>query len=534
MDEFDDEGSWRNEFDADQRSWSADLFFWRPAKLSDESMQLHFSMFDGRWSEPTKQAVSRFHAAGLDLNENWALSRQSWSCPVCKRSKSEIFRLTQRKILLAKLELHHDHLRDWIWPWATKLFGAAGFLATPGAGLILDQVRDLTSRFSYALVCSECNAADGLVKGKARGLIDERFSFTPAEIALFVSPHANGPHDVDVEKALDVWTEEKENFAYRTELADRLLHDVKAGRIARDRLGLGDSRVAMSALDEQAVLREAFDYEAANTQRGNLLLNYRSEFLARSTCRDSSRLPPLARAGARARVPTPEDFEAYVDKVSPRHWIVTPADWRCPVCDRDKRSILRLSNAGQWSGSIRTYYTYVEEVDEECITNRLRLFPSFENARFIGASSFSCICSDCSTIPAQLSQWDRSISDPYITLEDLQKCILEAAPHAKHKIDFEEARRRACANEPFKAAITAFNSYRARASDFGGRYRHWVKSGQTHDRMIGIFAEELHYSHQIEDLAECRRLAEWLVAQYRLFRRQEPEVAENPDAECLR
>lgn len=534
MDEFDDEGSWRDEFDADQRSWSADLFFWRPAKLSDESMQLHFSMFDGRWSEPTKQAVSRFQAVGLDLNENWALSRQSWSCPVCRRSKSEIFRLTQRKILLAKLELHHDHLRDWIWPRATKLFGVAGFLATPGAGLMLDQVRDITSRFSYALVCSECNAADGLVKAKARGEIDERFSFTPAEIALFVSPHANGPHDVDIEKALAVWTGEKKNFAYRTELVDRLIHDVKAGRIARDRLGLGDYRVAISALDEQGVLREAFNYGAANTQRASLLLNYRREFLARSTCRDSSRLPPLARAGARARVPTPEEFESYVDKVSPRHWNATPADWKCPVCDRDKRSILRWSNKGQWSGNIRTYYTYTEEFDEECIANRLKIFPSFQNDRIIGASSFSFICSDCSTIPVQLSQWDRSISDPYITLEDLQKCILEAAPHIKHKIDFEEARRRARANESFNSAINAFNIYRGRVLDFGTRYTYWVKSGQNHDRMIGIFAEELHYGHQIEDLAECRRLAEWLVTQHRHFRRREPEVAENPDTESLR
>jgi hypothetical protein len=87
-------------------------------------MQLHFGEWDGRWSEQTKRALLRFEAKGLDLNENWALCAPYWSCPACRRSKDAIFRLSKRGILLANLELHHDHLRDRIWHRARELFGA--------------------------------------------------------------------------------------------------------------------------------------------------------------------------------------------------------------------------------------------------------------------------------------------------------------------------------------------------------------------------------------------------------------------------
>lgn len=64
----------------DGDAWFADLLFWRPSKLSDEAMRLHFCDYDGRWSSQTQAAVQRFCADGLDLNENWALTSPTWSC----------------------------------------------------------------------------------------------------------------------------------------------------------------------------------------------------------------------------------------------------------------------------------------------------------------------------------------------------------------------------------------------------------------------------------------------------------------------
>ena len=63
-------------FDPDAKEWFASLLFWRPSRLSDEEMQLHFGRWDGRWSDQTKRAAQRLEAKGLDLNENWALCAQ--------------------------------------------------------------------------------------------------------------------------------------------------------------------------------------------------------------------------------------------------------------------------------------------------------------------------------------------------------------------------------------------------------------------------------------------------------------------------
>ena len=34
-------------YDPDAKAWFASLLFWRPSRLSDEEMQLHFSHWDG-------------------------------------------------------------------------------------------------------------------------------------------------------------------------------------------------------------------------------------------------------------------------------------------------------------------------------------------------------------------------------------------------------------------------------------------------------------------------------------------------------
>lgn len=187
-------------------------------------MQLHFSEWDGRWSEQTSRALKRFEAKGLDLNENWALCPPYWSCPACRRSKDKIFRLSKRGILLAKLELHHDHLRDWIGPHSRELFGGDWLEKIPKSSIILiDYIRELTSRFDLCLLCSECNAADGKVKSCFRAEIDSKFSYTAQEVGQFVRAHVGQDHDIDYTKALNIWEAERSSFLARLALIDDLL-----------------------------------------------------------------------------------------------------------------------------------------------------------------------------------------------------------------------------------------------------------------------------------------------------------------------
>ncbi|MFO1099695.1 MAG: hypothetical protein U1E81_15875 [Xanthobacteraceae bacterium] len=53
LSDSDDDIPFGLDYDPHGNAWFANLLFWRPSRLSDEQMQLHFSEWDGRWSEQT-------------------------------------------------------------------------------------------------------------------------------------------------------------------------------------------------------------------------------------------------------------------------------------------------------------------------------------------------------------------------------------------------------------------------------------------------------------------------------------------------
>ena len=516
--DLDDEILFGSDYDPHGDAWFANLLFWRPSRLSDEQMQLHFGEWDGRWSVQTNRALQRFEAKGLDLNENWALCTPFWSCPSCRRSKDEIFRLSKRGILLAKLELHHDHLRDGIWHRARELFGKDWIETIPKSSLsLLDQIRNLTSRFDVCLVCSECNAADGKVKARFRSEINSRFSFTGQEIGAFARTRPGQDHEIDYVKALDVWQVEKDNFFARVGLIDELLTHMVNGRLARDQQGKSDARGVSSAFDASSILARSFYRETKDTERAGLLWDFRGEFLARSTQRDSVKLPPTDGLGNPLLAPTDEEYAAYVDPVSGKRWQAVPEDWTCPVCERGKRQILRKSKTGKWTGGVRSLFECVLETDAGTIGNRCRLFPDFRNDIFVRDITPIQLCTDCAGISTALGQRDQSIRDPYLGTDDRRACITLSQPHGAHEIDFEAARQRAMANDSYGPASAAFYAFRDRVSDFAGRFERWRKRGGADQTMFEKLAEDIRVFHRVENTSECVNLAKWLLKQHATF-----------------
>lgn len=507
---------------ADTAAWFAELLFWRPSRLSDEEMQLHFYDCDGSWSTKTQQAMERFGVQHLDLNENWALCAPYWSCPACRREKNDIFRLSKRGVILAKLELHHDHLRDQIWPRVEELFGVDWRDTIPTSSISrLDQIRELTSRFETCLVCSECNSADGKVKNRFRSEIDERFTFTPAEIGQFVSARPAQDHDVDYEKARHIWHSEKENFFARIELIDHLLKRVLGGQLTRDKQGAAATRLFNSAFSLSSLLVKAFHEHARGTERELLLWNYRDEFLARSTRRDSVRLSRPGGNGETTAPPTDEEYATYVDPVSPKRWNALPADWTCPVCERGKREIIRKSKAGKWTGGVRCHYELALETDAQSIARRERLFPDFTNDIFVRSVTPIMLCSECAGIGTALGQKHQSIRDPYLSLADRRSCISLSRANSPHDINFDIASEHAIRNEPYGAASHAYNTFRARVSEFVGRFERGRRWGVSEDELITELADDVRIFHRIDDQAECLGLVKWILAQRAIL--DEPE-----------
>lgn len=503
------------------RLWLVELAFWQPSALTDDEMETFFPDRDGRWSQQTKAAMARHGAKGLDLNQSWALVPQNWSCPICRRSKVDIFRLSSRGILLANLEEHHDHLRDYVGRRARALFGDRWATELPpGCGQIADTLEHLVSCFSPELVCSECNAADGKAKIIMKGVIPPYFSFSPDEIRTFIEPAANADHRIVPDRVEATWCTCAPSVKERVAFVDQTLHMIRTGTLYRQR-GSSSARMILRQFDPQFQLHQVFLRESDRDQRGRALMQMTDEFLARSVQKDSPVLAPRPKKAAPSGVgPTDDEYAAYCDAVSPRRWREARDTWSCPVCNREKCELLRRSGSGKWTGGIRVLAEPLAESDPLTMKHRRRTLPGFSHAFIMQGSQSIEICSDCADVTPRIKSRRPDLTDIYLVLDDLRSCIRSATAHAPHDVDWDEAARRAQANQIIGPAWEAFYKHRSLASRLALLFKIVAKeSGEK--KALEEMAEELMFVAEIDQKAEALPLAKWLLQEDARFDREE-------------
>ncbi|MBY5511862.1 hypothetical protein [Rhizobium leguminosarum] len=450
----------------DHRVWSEVLVFPHPARLDDHAMDYYFRNYDGRWSSQTKRAMKELDAQGLELNSNWALEDQHWSCSGCGRHKREIFRKSSNGILLAKLELHHDHLWDEGFRRAEERLGRGwrdDF--ADGSTMVFDTIRSLVVRFDEALVCSECNAADGKAK-KVVGA-DARFSFAVSEIRTFVKATPHQDHEISIEAAQAAWEAERPNFKRRAHLLDMLLDELAAGRLQRRTEGRlrGDHRM-FQRVGQSEMLYDAFRRSAKGTANAGLLQSMRSDFLARSVQKDVIR---RERPKTAVRHPSDEEFASYLSEKVAGKWPETGDDWMCPCCGRGKRSLMRMSSKKRWTGNIRAVAQYDILLDNAEIVLRERLFPGFPNDLHLQEMRWVDVCSDCADIETRLGQSRRDLTDIHLTIEQMTASLVDVADNVPHEIDFDLAGEMSASNWRYRHATEAVSAFVALRDTFRAR-----------------------------------------------------------------
>lgn len=115
---------------------------------------------------------------GAHAHQLWARVGPDWVCPCCKRTKYQLMCWTKRAPntpqafmdWIAVLHTHHDHSVEF---WERR-----------------------APRFEEAVICHQCNVADGQAKRKLQ--LPKNFSFSPEEIAMFVSATPHAPHKYDL------------------------------------------------------------------------------------------------------------------------------------------------------------------------------------------------------------------------------------------------------------------------------------------------------------------------------------------------
>ncbi len=404
------------------------------SQCTDEEMAALFRFRDGRWSDQVRAAQRQFDAKGLDLDQNWATTPTFWVCPGCNRSKPELFRLSSAGILLARLDLHHDHLEGYIKDQLRKRHGQQWPQKIPPDTHHIENLgATLVRRFAATIVCIDCNAADGAAKKLIAG-IHPHFSFRPAEIAAFSLITPNRPHKVDTAEAERVWQKVQLEFRQRLTLADLLVEKICDGVLTcpRTSIPLLDRSSDTSPL---YFLNEWFGRTV--TDGAKIVQQGIDQIWSRSLSRDGTATrteSPLART--EPNPPSEQEIQDYDGGGSPRLWSRADASWRCPACSRSKREILRRSQnkKRRWSGKLHEHNEYTFYRVEVGFSGEEP--PEF----YVDRHQSVLICSDCLSVISELKQRNARFSqqDFVLQAEDIRS-VIQITPNSRHVVDWNAA-----------------------------------------------------------------------------------------------
>lgn len=374
----------------------------------------------------------------------------------------------------------------------------------------------LVERFEPTLICIDCNLAEGRAKLDLAKEIDADFTFSPSEIATFITVVQNRTHEIDIEKARTGWLAAKDDFADRTDFATRMAQRIASGRHRRE---VAPGQRLLGPIQERDIVYRLF---AAATPPG-----YRhrlgTHIEARSVSRDSSGQSPKPKRKAIVRPPTDSEFAAVAAaQGETKTWSQAGPDWLCPCCDRSKREICRKSNRGSWTARIHRVVDYVREDDDESLARRRAVASS---QIIIGSYRRILICHDCHNVTAELLRRKAGFDEQSLTLEDLRELVGSVMPHSPHQVDFDQATAMAIANAPLREAIEDYEDHRSRAIEVWADVKGTMKlMGWSWSKARDIVGYELAKAYGWE-LDEGDAHADWLLREaHRRLDLDEPEA----------
>lgn len=426
------------------------------AEMDDDEVAGHCltRMLDGCWSRQTRALLKQFDTELLDLNDNWAETWALWKCPACQRDKPLIARKTDHRVLLCRLEEHHDHLRDHV----EKLLIANRQEESDEVSWRRSPARlaamDLCERFTPTIICSDCNQADAKAKAGI-ATMDPAFSFSPDEIARFIEPAPNQPHNVIVEKAAALWEELRADFEERLDFAGRM-----ASRIAR---GKHDKERHREGVINRDVRRELQMLSSLVSEAGGSSLrslNLAGDLSNRSRRTDGTASAVKATRRRAAITPTRQDLEAFTATVRPGLWTRASEDWTCCSCGRAKFEVLRKTNKGRWTGNIHRIDTFTEERDRQNIGRRTTNEP-YEV--IFGGHEPLLICQDCRAIITEAVTLLPGTATDAFPLDVLKELVGTPEAHVAHIMDRDAIRHAVRMNTVWADGAAAYWAHASEA-----------------------------------------------------------------------
>lgn len=439
------------------------------AFADDAEMEQRLPSLDGRWTEQTKELLRLLGATRLELNANWAANPTDWICPVCRRRKTDIARLTPAGVLLCQLDSHHDHLGD---EGARLLWRAqeahADRSRRDAISSAVQACRALGERFHPMLVCNDCNTADGHAKTELKGVVHPQFSFAPSEIAQFVRVAPNRIHDIDFDAALKIWNAVEEDVTDRLAFMEVMTSRIASGRHAREG----------SAYQAPLLVTAMNDLLGTGglPWRGHAVL---SAIHGRSVKRDGFG-SSVKTAPRRAAAPTPEDLARFTAGLTSNNfWHAPPDDWHCEACLRSRLEILRKSpKSGLWTAGAHRRRVFTVETRPDALWRR---HGWYDGGLIYGDHATVWICKDCRQVITDTKQTGQHLSDDCLSVQDVRDLLASVRPHERPEYDRQAAAQRAVDNLEAMAAVEEYDEHRRQCLDLFYNRRHLLRSGSEAD-----------------------------------------------------
>lgn len=470
------------------------------AFADDETLERFLPSFDGRWSRQTKDILKSLGAKRLELNANWASTPTDWTCPVCRRWKSEIARLTPTGVLLCQLDRHHDHLGDEgariLWRGQQKPADRARQDALHST---VQACMALGERFHQTLVCNDCNAADGAAKLALAGVVHPHFSFAPSEIARFIRIAPNRSHEVDPEAARAVWLEVADDVSDRLAFMEVMARRIAEGRHGREGSGYTPHRQAVLLTDVLSAVghaRSTIEWLAGAVEKRSI----QRDGFASAAKKPSRKAVP---------VPTPGDLTRFTASLGARDfWHAPPEDWRCAACERSRFEMLRQSpKSGLWTAGAHRRRVFAPEARHDALWRRNGWYDS---GLTYGDHDVVWICKDCRQIITDTKHTGQHLIDDCLSVADVRGLLISARPHERPEYDRPAAARRAVENFEVMAAIEAYDDHRRRCLGLYYNRKQLLRSNRASD--VDQYLLEFVQDYHIEEGQRSDQLA-WLIAE---------------------
>lgn len=363
---------------------------------------------DGVMSPISRAIAERLGTCNFDMNSWWLETPHAWKCPACGRSKLEIARVNTKGEAMCWLVEHHDHMQDVLKKRFQELsVQQEVVVADAHSEEFAKRSASMISAYENTLICMDCNNADADAKKAVRA--PAAFSFSPNELRRIVIPKPNQMVGVDQDMAISIWSEIKETFELRMKIANRIA-EIAANNEHWYQVGEWATRpsVVHSRASNFVSSRGAFG--VFDTLRGPKKTKTTRPLDA---WRKVTHRPPRP-------APTPSEIDHAGQVGSPKQWHGIHVSWRCPGCDRDKRSIVRKNKLGEWAFITSQRYFYDN------------------GARWKRTQHMTCM--DCAKVAEDIGKEAAGRTGERISgysslvqLDEVRKCII-AQPHTRHNV----------------------------------------------------------------------------------------------------